>query len=248
MRKQASLLITSLLLSGSVSVWAAPAPVSEVGKRGSASDLEQRVATLEAMLQSRNLVQVQLQQQIEYLQQEVAQLRGQVEEQGYTQQQIVDRQRDIYQEIDKRMSQQPATPAVTAETPPATQEPAPVSLGEAEAYDKAVNLIVKERRYDDAIPEFERFVKAHPNSSYVPNAYYWLGQLLLGKSDFSRAKNYFAKVVNDFPDANKRADAMLGLGNVEQKLGNAKQAAKYFQQVIKEYPSSQAAKLAKERL
>ena len=75
------IILAAMILSGSTQVLAAPAPVSEAAS--SQSSIEKRLASLENMMQSRNLLQVELQQQLNLLQDEVSQIRGVTEEQSY---------------------------------------------------------------------------------------------------------------------------------------------------------------------
>ena len=63
--------------------------------------VEERLAKLERLDNSRNLVQVEMQQQIDALSDEVRQLRGSLEEANYKLQQATERQKGLYQELDK---------------------------------------------------------------------------------------------------------------------------------------------------
>lgn len=201
------------------------------------------------MIKTRNLLQVELQQQIEGLQDEVNHLRGTTEEQGYKIEKMLQRQRELYQEIEDRVSQvytQPAPAVTDSVTTPAVS--ISNDLSENEAYDRAVQLIMKDKRYDQAVPEFQAFLTSFPDSVYVPNAHYWLGQLLMMKSETTQAKTHFESVVAGYPDSNKRADAMLKLGTVYQKLNSIVKAKKILQDLISQYPDSTAAKLATDRL
>jgi len=243
------LILAAMILSGSTQVLAAPAPVSDVALNSSTSKVESRLAALENMIKTRNLLQVELQQQIEALQDEVNHLRGTTEEQGYKIEKMLQRQRELYQEIEDRVSQvyaQP-TPVVTdsLNTPTVSISN---DLSENEAYDRAVQLIMKDKRYDQAIPEFKTFLTSFPDSVYVPNAHYWLGQLLMMKSETAEAQTHFESVVTGYPDSNKRADAMLKLGTVYQKLNLIVKAKQILQNLITQYPDSTAAKLATDRL
>lgn len=225
----------------------ADAPVTDLSTNG---QLNEQVAQLKRLIQARGTAQVNLQQQITELQEEVSELRGVTETHTYKLDQIVDRQRELYIEIERRLSNVQQTPVTVQET---TTEEAPLeqyggSLGENEAYDQAVNLILKERRYDDAIPAFQQFIEQFPNSIYIPNAHYWLGQLQFNKANYTDAQNHFGVVIDSYPDSNKRSDALLKQGTVLQKLGDKVAAKKLFEQVIAEYPESNSATLAKSRL
>lgn len=241
-----------LLLGGSAQVWAAPAPVSEAAS--SPTSIEGRLQTLEKLMQSRNIMQADMQQQLEGLQDEVSQLRGITEETSYKLEKVLQRQRELYQEIENRVSQAPTSSvAVTASQTVMTEDSsvnAAISnnLSENEAYDRAVALIMKDKRYDAAIPEFEAFLKKFPNSVYESNAHYWLGQLLSIKNDDAKAIVHFSAVVENYQDSNKRPDAMLKLGTLYEKQGKVDTAKQILSKLVQQYPSTTAAKLATERL
>jgi tol-pal system protein YbgF len=238
-----SALVSLLFLSGAL--YAAP--------QGNATtqQLSDQIEQLKRLVQARGVAQINLQQQITDLQDELSQIRGETETHAHKLEQIIDRQRELYIEIERRLSNLQAQPAPQA-TPEvvegtSTQEYSG-SLSENESYDQAVNLILKERRYDDAIPQFEKFIQQFPNSVFIPNAHYWLGQLLFNKSQFSEAQQHFNQVIRFYPDSSKRPDALLKQGTVLQKLGDEQEAKKLFEQVISEYPDSTSATLAKSRL
>ena len=162
------IILAAMILSGSTQVLAAPAPVSEAAS--SQSSIEKRLASLENMMQSRNLLQVELQQQLNLLQDEVSQIRGVTEEQSYKLEKVLQRQRELYQEIENRVSQaytQPATAPATDYTQSSDAQTYSSDLSENEAYERAVALIMKDKRYDQAIPEFQAFLTTYPNSTFT---------------------------------------------------------------------------------
>ena len=238
----------------------AQAPVSDV----TSGSLSTRMAALERMVEARTNAQHNVQEQLNLLQNEVDELRGAVELHSHKLEQILERQRELYLEIDKRMEavmansanqmalmsqQQPSTyqpPAPASE--PASTPAAPAGTGENEAYDRAVNLILRDKRYDQAIPEFEAFLNKYPSSEYAANAHYWLGQLLFNKQEWAASSAHFENVVNNYSDSNKRADSLLKLGMIAQNQANLARAQQLFEQVIREYPDTSARKLAEPRL
>lgn len=239
---------------------APPAPVIDASSQSTSNStstysslsIEQRVAKLERQINLDNKNQIMIRQQLSELQNEVDELRGVTELHSHKLNQILERQRDLYQELDKRVSAaiQPSTPPAVIAAP---ESNAPVinyssDLTENEAYDRAVNMVLKDKRYDEAIPEFEAFNKKYPNSSYAPNAHYWLGQLLFNKGELARAKQEFAIVVNQHEGSSKRSDALLKLGMVAQKENDNTRASVLYRQLLSEYPNSSAAQLAKPRL
>ncbi len=211
--------------------------------------LEDRVALLERTLNARLRLQAELQQQVDSLQGEVSELRGQLEQQTYQMEQSQERQRQLYQELDKVANSQPAAaPATPAATPPAAAANYSTNQDENQAYDAAVNMVLKEKNYDKAIPAFEGFIKQFPNSSYVPNAHYWLGQLMFNKGDRAGAASQFSTVANKYSKSPKRADALLKLGMLAQLDGKKAEAKAFYEQVIKGYPNTSPAQLAKQSL
>ncbi|NQY63923.1 MAG: tol-pal system protein YbgF [Alteromonadaceae bacterium] len=236
---------------------AEPAPVIDVSraKLGSSSmTISQQLASLGRKLDSRNRAQVNVQRQLDELQNEVNELRGVTELHTHQLSQVLERQRELYQELDRRVTEalKPVNkvPASLVAPKPGSDSSVNYSsnLSENEAYDRAVNLVLKDKRYEQAIPEFRAFNKKFPNSSYAANSHYWLGLLLFNKNDLTKAKIEFDIVVNDFADSNKRSEAMLKLAMVQQKKNNISQAIAQYRQLIEEYPSSSAAVLAQTRL
>ncbi|MGQ4276369.1 tol-pal system protein YbgF [Pseudidiomarina sp. E22-M8] len=243
---QKLILVVALLIPG---VLFAQAPVSKLGS----GSVEERLEQLERVMDARNAAQMALLDQMSTLQDEVADLRGRTEEHAYQLEQILQRQREIYQEIDRRLAATPV-PSSTADSSSAAANESSMNgsyssdLGENDAYDKAIRLVMEDRRYDAAIPEFRSFIKQFPNSTYVPNAHYWLGQLLYAEGDFSGAKQEFSTVADRYPDSNKRADSLLKLGIVAQQQGEKQLARSYFEKVVADYPGGTPADLAAKRL
>lgn len=228
--------------------------------------VEERLAKLERLDNSRNLVQVEMQQQIDALSDEVRQLRGSLEEANYKLQQATERQKGLYQELDKLKAspntagastgatasagasadgaQAAGTPIVGQTTPAAKA----ASAEETQAYDAAVSLVMKDKNFAKAVPAFEGFIQKYPQSSYVPNAHYWLGQLLYNQGDKDNAKANFLIVAQKFKDSPKRADAILKLGMITLSEGDKEKANKFFQLVVKQYPDTPSAQLAQKAL
>ncbi|KAB7659155.1 tol-pal system protein YbgF [Plesiomonas shigelloides] len=248
----------SLLVLAAVSgTAAAQAPVYEAGS----GSLEDRVTRLERMMEARNQLLTETQQQLMSLQGEMDQLRGSLERSEYQLNQAVERQRQLYQELDnvsaqnKQAADTATTDAPATATAPAAKAAAPAkdvvvsdNAVENQAYDAAVQLVLRDKQYDKAITAFQDFIAKYPKSVYRPNAHYWLGQLLFSQKRTDEAAAQFAAVVKDFPKSPKRADAMLKLGVIAQEKGDVAGAKTVFQQIISAYPTSSSAKMAKSRL
>ena len=246
-------------LSAALAVSTAFAQAPVVDANGG-SELEQRIAVLERIVKSRTEMQHRLQSQLDNMQMEVDQLRGAVEVNTNELEKVLERQRELYLEIDKRveaLKQNGVTSstgnAVTSSVSASGATPSQAlqqgtQQGEEDAYNSAVNLILKSREYDKAIPAFQSFIERFPNSEYAPNSHYWLGQLLFNKQQWAEASEQFNTVVTRFTDSSKRADALLKLGVIAERTGNINQAKQLFQQVVDEYPNSSATRLASSRL
>ncbi|QYJ95273.1 tol-pal system protein YbgF [Shewanella spartinae] len=229
----------AILMSVGVAV-AAPAPVEDVAGGSS----EDRVARLERIIKAKQAAEFEMQQRLDTLQQEVLDLRGLTEQQSYQINQMLQRQRQLYDDI-ANLSKAKSTPV--AANPAATSSETS-SLGETASYERAVNLVLKERQYDEAIPAFREFIAQYPNSTYAANANYWLGQLLYNKGELAEAGKAFNTVVNQFKESNKRGDSLVKLGMIAQKRNDNAAAKRYYQQVVSEYANSAAARIAKQQM
>ena len=245
------------VLTASTSVvLAAQAPVIDVSSSTlnsqSSGSLTEQLTSVERKLDSRNRAQVNIQRQLDDLQTQVNELRGVTELHTHQLSQVLERQRELYQELDRRVSEAlkptanvPSAIAVDSST---VSKDYSDDLTENEAYDKALNLVLKDKRYELAIPAFRSFNQTYPQSTYAPNARYWLGQLLFNKGELDQAGQEFSIVVEQFQDSNKRPDALLKLAMVAQQQNNANRAIQLYRQLLSEYPDSTSAQLAKPRL
>ncbi len=233
--------ISVAVLFTAVTAYAA-APVTDARNSGNKGDLETRLSTLERMIDARNQMQFDIQQQLNQLQSEMNSLTGSMERQNHKIEQIQTRQRELYQEIDNKLSQ----PAVVEPAVDATENAAPVN--EKSAYEEAVKLVLQDKQYDQAIVAFQGFISTYPDSSYGANAHYWLGQLLFNAEQREAAKKEFDIVANKYPDSNKRGEALLKSGIIAEYLGNKAEAISLYEQVLTDYPGSSSAKLAEPRV
>ncbi|MDK9774505.1 MULTISPECIES: tol-pal system protein YbgF [Vibrio] len=239
----------TLLASAANFAFAAPAPVSDLNSTSSVStrsSSESDIERLERLLQNRNRVQLQMQEQIDQMSQEISDLRGQLERNSYEMQQMLKRQRELFVELDRVRGEMKAAPVKEAK-PAETGGKYSSNADEQTAYQDAVDLILKKRDYTGAIAAFQQFQKDYPDSTYSANSHYWLGQLYFAKKQDKEAVKSFAAVVS-YKDSNKRADALVKLGDIAERNKNDAQAKKYYQQVVDEYPGSASAKVAGSKL
>ncbi|AKA39657.1 cell division protein CpoB [Yersinia ruckeri] len=256
-------LLSLSLLVGVAVPWAATAqaPISNVGS----GSVEDRVTSLERISNAHSQLLTQLQQQLSDSQRDIDSLRGQIQENQYQLNQIVERQKQIYQQMDSlggQGAQNSASAAAGASAENAAtgatdnavagtvaSTAAPASTGDENSdYNAAVSLALEKKQYDQAITAFQGFVKQYPKSTYQPNANYWLGQLYYNKGKKDDAAYYYAVVVKNYPKSPKSADAMYKVGVIMQEKGQGDKAKAVYQQVIKQYPNTETAKQAQKRL
>lgn len=254
-------LLSLSLLVGVAVPWAATAqaPISDVGS----GSIEDRVTSLERISNAHSQLLTQLQQQLSDSQRDIDSLRGQIQENQYQLSQVVDRQKQIYQQMDSLSSQgsagnanaaasgAAAGAAAGAATDSSTTAPAqaPASTGDENSdYNAAVSLALEKKQYDQAISAFQAFIKQYPKSTYLPNANYWLGQLYYNKGKKDDAAYFYAVVVKNFPKSPKSSDAMYKVGVIMQEKGQVDKAKAVYSQVVKQYPNTDAAKQAQKRL
>ena len=241
----------TLLASAATLVVAAPAPVTDLNATTTSSTpaSSSSIERLERLIKSRNQIQLQLQQQLDGLSEELSEMRGMVERNSYELDQMLERQRQLYIEIDTLRTAKPVP--VVAPTEGTVDSDSSGSYAtdtnENEAYQNAVDLILKKKDYAGATKAFQEFVVAYPDSVYSSNAYYWLGQLYFAQKNDIEAAKSFAKVVS-YSDSNKRADALLKLGELAKRNNNGAAAENYYKKVLTEYPDSTTAKTADKQL
>jgi len=219
----------------------AAAPVNDVTASKSNTQIEKQLQDLTRLLEARNKMQVRLQNQLDGLSQEMNQVKGSIDLFNHKIEQIENRQRNLYQLIEEQNK-----PAVKA----AGDNGAVVAGAENErvAYQSAVDLVLVNKEYDQAISAFKTFVVSYPKSTYVANSQYWLGQLLYKQGKRKEARAAFLIVTEQFSDSSKRPDALFKLGIIDEYLGDTASANAFYKKVLKEYPDSSAAGLAEKRL
>ena len=239
-----------------------------VGSGGQSLSLEERVKRLENLLEGQALVEMLM--QIEELQKDVQELRGQNETYAHEVEGIKKRQRELYMDIDRRLRQLMEASNTTAAgtgtgmpsttTVPTPQMGASLSAGgaagrptavdpqaEKNAYSKAFNVL-KDRHYEQAILAFAQFLQVYPDGQYADNAIYWTGEAKYFLERYDQAIEDFKRVTTRFPNSPKQADALLKIGYSYYQMKKWPETRQALQEVITRFPDSTAATLAGKRL
>src|SRR5690606_10133700 len=201
-------------------------------------DLDARVGRVDRIVSNNSLVQ--LSQQIEAQQQELRQLRGRIEELQNDNTKLRQEQRDLYADLDQRLTQMrsmaAAAPAASATTG-----------DEQMQYDRALELL-RNRDYVGAVDGLRRLVAEHPNGALADNTQYWLGEAYYVTQEYDHAAAAFQRVLDLWPDSRKAPDALLKLAYTQLEQGKREAGRTNLQQVVTRFPGTDAARLATERL
>ncbi|HTC51698.1 MAG TPA: tol-pal system protein YbgF [Steroidobacteraceae bacterium] len=228
-------LIGAIWLAGCAST-----PEEDPVLQGKLSDLDSRTSNIERVVQNQSLLS--LAQRADQLQNEVSVLRGRIEVLENANDTLRKQQRDLYADLDKRIS------ALAAGTSaPSGGSPIAATGADQTAYNQAFDTL-KSGKYAAAITAFQQFLQAYPQSSLADNAQYWLGESFYVTRDFQSAAAAFQTVLDRWPDSRKAPDALLKLGYTQAELQHTAQARATLTAVSTRYPGTDAANLAAARL
>ena len=206
--------------------------------------LDQRTAEIAARLERLEQTargQLELQSQIESLREEIARLRGRLEEQGNEIAQSDRRQRELFADLDKRLK--PLEPMkVELDGKSVAVEP-----DEQRAYEAALAQF-RGGEFAAAIVSFQQLRTRWPNSAYQPNALYWTGSAQFALKDYKATIATQQALLSRFPDHPRAPDAMLAVGVAQSDSGDRRAARKTFETLIEKHKDTQAAQIARERL
>lgn len=259
---------TYLLVLAAALVAAAPAHA----QRASLAD---RVAALEA--QANNPQQnLDLLNKLKQQETELRELRAQLEQLQNENEQLKQRGRDQYLDLDGRLNRleggsasapagtAPAAPplgkapvAAPASAPATTSERPPSVHGdmgalsaagdERTAYNVAFDRL-KAGEYADAAQLFTSFLQLYPGGVYAPNALYWLGESYYVTQNYALAAEQFRALLAQYPTHDKASGALLKVGLCDYGLGKLPEAERTLGDVIARYPGTDVARTADDRL
>ncbi len=242
---------------------ASPAPANAM--MDPSMPVDQRVNQLAKQVQ--NITTMNLPEQISDLQNQIQQLRGQLQVQSHDLQLLNTQQRSFYQDVDQRIQQlkvlinnngSSSTPA--SSTPAAKTKKTPAvgsvtsqlnandaaekfNLKDAQTYQAAFAQVLK-KKFTDAMEGLQNYLSSYPNGRYAVNAHYWLGEIYLRQSQSKKAIQEFSTVVKNYPKSNKVADSKLKIAMIHMSQGKKDQAKTEYQALKKQYPGTTAAQLA----
>ena len=183
--------------------------------------------------------QMDLQNQIEKLKADNAELRGKVENLEKQGEDISTSQKTYYQDLDNRLGNfEPRT--ATIEGVSGTVQP-----NEKKAYDDALKAF-QAGNLKKADEGFSAFANRYPKSPYLPLALFWSGNSKYANKDYVGAIAQLQSLIKRYPTHPRVPSAMLTLGNAQLESGNKAAAKKTFSEIISKYPDTESAKDAQQ--
>ena len=209
-----------------------------------ATAVEERVDRIE----NQNKALLDLQRQLESVQAEERRLRGELEDYEHETKAARDQQRDLYNDLDKRLAALEARLAAPAPTASgAASGGVPLAGSDKELYQAALDKL-KNRDYTGAEQALTGIVNNFPQSPLLENAEYWLGETYYVEKRYPDALASFERVVHDHPDSRKVPDALLKAGYTQYEQKRFREAREFLTRVVQNYPDSSASQDARERL
>lgn len=230
-------------------VWAAQAPVVDITSSGArvrgGPSLDERVGKIESVLENQTLEDFS--NRIDAMQRDLQRLQGEAEVINHGIEEIKRKQRDMYLDLDRRVRKLETSPSSAAPADPAAQAQATAAAEERAAYENAFALL-RDGKYEEAIPMLETFVKQYPTGETSVNARYWLGEAYFVQRKYDVARAEFEKIVTQHPGAAKYSDALLKLGLTHYELGVWDKSSQALKEVVSKFPNTSQAQIATQRL
>jgi tol-pal system protein YbgF len=184
------------------------------------------------VLDSQSLLQMM--ERLDALQQEVQQLRGQLEEQQHQMEGMKDRQRELYLDVDRRMSRlerEGGGGAPQASAAPAADTPQPPLISGDRAKGAAPVLAKPAQKSSQA-------VATTPSQLAEEDAAYQQAFDQLRELRYEQATASFRNFIKKYPNSRYAHIAQYWLGEAAYARRDFKQALKDYQALLDNYPRS----------
>ena len=229
-------------------------PVTEPS---SPAQIEQRLENIERLLQNQSLLDML--QQIQRLQQEVTNLRGQLEVNNYELENLKEKQRKLYNDIDNRLQQlagqgqstdsnmettEAYSPPLEVITPTESVTPAGNS---ADSSLTVENVPATSEIEQTGVSETEPGTESLPVIAEKPvadnpleiQAHYQEAFRLLKQADYDQAITAFDRFLGKYPDSQYSDNAQYWLGEAYYVTRRFDAAITEYMKLISNYPQSQ---------
>lgn len=184
------------------------------------------ILELRSALKQSDMVRNGLAQQVQQLQREVTQLRGQIESLGFV----------------------TNSPTLEARANDAMGVSAQVGdPAEQHNYDAALDLF-RQNNYAGAAKALANFIANYPYSVLTPNALFYEGSSRYASRDFKGAIATLTELTTHYPNDSKAGDALLVIAGSQLELNDIAASKATLVNTVKQYPGTPAADTAAERL
>ena len=209
--------------------------------------IEKRLAALETVVQGTGFADMQ--NQIEVLKQEVADLKGDLEVATHNLDTTQQRQKDLYTDTDTRLRriESGATSSTGTPTNAAAPTAAPVEEKDVKAFAEADSLS-KSAKHKEAFTAFDSFLKEYPSSRLAADALYGMGYSQFALKNYKSSIATQQKLLDLHPDSTKVPDAMFNMANSQIQLGLVSNAKKTLRDLVAKYPNADITPNAQKRL
>ena len=142
----------------------------------------------------------------------------------------------------KVIQQPPAAPPPQSGQPGGSASASEVPPMPAETMYNAARQDYISGKYDLAVQGFNDYLKYYGNTSFAPNAQFYIAMIHFAQGNYETAVKEFDMVLEKYPDNNKTADALLYKGRALVKMpGHKTEGGNEFMEVIRRYPKSDQA-------
>lgn len=219
----------------------------------------------------------QLMQKNQQLENDIRQLRGKMEEQENEISQLKHELQNRYTDLDQRLEllQQKVDPESAPMSEEDNQKdsspspsnnqlniPAPQSANNATPTAQGLNANIEQEKAaytialdaykqggaKKAIAPMQNFIKNHPDSVYISNAYFWLAEfnLAIEPTNYTEAKKNFEIVATKYPQSAKAVSALYRLYSIAKDVDHKPAlAGQYRSKILSQYPQSEEAGFVK---
>ena len=214
--------------------------------------IEKRLVAIEAVIQGQGLADMQ--NQIEVLKREVANLKGELELTTHNLNETQQRQKDLYTDTDTRLRKIETVAVAPSNGVPATnnaqaEATSPVVLEEKDvkAFAEADSLS-KQGNHKEAFAAFDGFLKEYPTSKLAPDALYGMGYSQFALKNYKSSIATQQKVIDLHAQSVKAPDAMYSIANSQIQLGQVANAKKTLRDLVVKYHNAEVIPNAQKRL
>jgi tol-pal system protein YbgF len=197
-------------------------------------DLSGRLDRVERFLDNRALLDML--ELLESLKTEVSALRGDIEVQTHTVEQLKQKQRDLYTDIDQRLQRIESNKSTVKSTPELEVLDSAASQADVEAPSGEQGLVVETS--SDLTSDADTAMEAKPVDPQKAEAVYQRAFKLLKESQYDQAQKAFKGFLKDYPDTAFSDNAQYWLGETNYVMQKYDIAINEYQTLLNTFPNS----------